>query len=159
MKDEIALERFFPYRVSRIADAVSQRFCRIYRAQYGLTVPEWRVLATLAQFKLMTAKEIGLHSGMHKTKVSRAIRECEQRRWVRRQVSPIDRRVESLRLTPEGRRAYASMVPKMLVCENDLLNELGRDQSKAVLIAFNKLEAMLGLDTRPTGRHVRSLDN
>lgn len=159
MKDEIALESFFPYRVNRIADAVSQRFCRVYRAQYGLTIPEWRVLATLAQFKLMTAKEIGLHSGMHKTKVSRAIKDCEHRRWIRRAISPIDRRVESLRLTSEGRRAYASMVPKMLICESDLLNELGLDQSKAVLSAFRKLEVVLGLDKRPTSMRTQPSDN
>jgi DNA-binding MarR family transcriptional regulator len=149
---EISLERFFPYRLNRIADAVSQRFRRIYRDRFGLTVPEWRVLATLGQFRLITAKEIGQHSGMHKTKVSRAIAEIERRRWLKRQTSAVDRREEILALTAEGRRAYASIVPGMLACERDLFAALGASHARSVLQAVQRLEAVLGLQA------ARSLD-
>jgi DNA-binding MarR family transcriptional regulator len=141
----IKLERFLPYRVTRIADAVSLRFRRIYRDRFGLTVPEWRVLATLGQFKLMTAKEIGRHSGMHKTKVSRAIVGIEQRRWLKRRPNPVDRREELLTLTLEGRRAYDAVVPGMLAGESDLLAALGMAQSKSVLAALDRLETVLDL--------------
>jgi DNA-binding MarR family transcriptional regulator len=149
---DIELERFFPYRLNRIADAVSQRFRRIYRDRFGLTVPEWRVLATLGQFRLITAKEVGQHSGMHKTKVSRAVAEIERRRWLKRQTSPVDRREEILMLTAEGRRAYASIVPGMLACERDLFAALGASHARSVLQAVRQLEAILGLKTQ------RSLD-
>jgi DNA-binding MarR family transcriptional regulator len=145
---EIKLEEFFPYRVNRIADAISLRFRKTYRDQFGLTIPEWRVLATLGQFKRTTAKEIGRHSGMHKTKVSRAIREIEQRRWLTRQVSAADRREEILMLTREGRRAYTSIVPGMLSNERALLDELGAASAKAVLVALERLERVLNLRDR-----------
>ena len=71
---KLQLEQFLPYRLNRIASAVSQDFRSIYGPNHDLTIPEWRVLATLGQFEELSAKEIGRHSSMHKTKVSRAVR-------------------------------------------------------------------------------------
>ena len=80
MEPEIlALESFLPYRLNRLADAVSREFSRIYRDRYGLTRPEWRLLATLGQYGTMTATAVGAHSAMHKTKVSRAVAALEKR--------------------------------------------------------------------------------
>ena len=66
----LALEAFLPYKLSRAAELVSLRFARIYKDHAGLTRPEWRILATLGQYGTLTAKAIGAHSSMHKTKVS-----------------------------------------------------------------------------------------
>ncbi|MDG2570854.1 MarR family winged helix-turn-helix transcriptional regulator, partial [Vibrio parahaemolyticus] len=71
---KLQLEQFLPYRLNRIASAVSQDFRSVYGPHLDLTIPEWRVLATLGQFEEMGAKAIGRHSAMHKTKVSRAVR-------------------------------------------------------------------------------------
>jgi DNA-binding MarR family transcriptional regulator len=112
MEHEIlALESFLPYRLNRLADAVSREFSRIYRDRYGLTRPEWRLLATLGQYGTMTATAVGAHSAMHKTKVSRAVAALEKRRWLTRSADEGDRRVEHLALTTEGLRAYREMVP------------------------------------------------
>ncbi|MFX7763927.1 MarR family transcriptional regulator, partial [Acinetobacter baumannii] len=92
----LSLERFLPYRLSRITSAVSLEFRTVYGAHHDLTVPEWRVLATLGQFEAMGAKAIGVHSSMHKTKVSRAVRALDERRWLKRHESDTDRREEIL---------------------------------------------------------------
>ncbi|MGO4837536.1 MarR family transcriptional regulator, partial [Rhizobiaceae sp. 2RAB30] len=55
----LALEDFLPYRLNRLADAVSREFQKIYKERHGLTRPEWRTLATLGQFGTMTATGIG----------------------------------------------------------------------------------------------------
>ena len=57
--DILILEDFLPYRLNRLAEAVSRDFSRIYRERYGLTRPEWRTLAALGQYGTMTAKQIG----------------------------------------------------------------------------------------------------
>jgi DNA-binding MarR family transcriptional regulator len=77
---KLQLEAFLPYRLNRLAAAVSQEFRSVYGPHHDLTIPEWRVLATLGQFEAMSAKAIGRHSAMHKTKVSRAVRALEERR-------------------------------------------------------------------------------
>jgi DNA-binding MarR family transcriptional regulator len=122
---KLQLEQFLPYRLNRIAAAVSQDFRSVYGPHHDLTIPEWRVLATLGQFEEMSAKAIGRHSAMHKTKVSRAVRALEERRWLRRRQSEEDRREEILTLTAQGERAYRQIVPKALAFERRLLEQLG----------------------------------
>src|SRR5918998_3071021 len=124
---KLELEHFLPYRLNRIASAVSQDFRSVYGPHHDLTIPEWRVLATLGQFEAMSAKDIGRHSTMHKTKVSRAVRALEERRWLRRRPSEEDRREEILSLTVHGRRVYKDIVPKALAFEHRILRELGPD--------------------------------
>lgn len=112
MSDDIlSLERFLPYRLNRLAEAVSRDFSRIYKERFGLTRPEWRLLATLGEHGTMTATEVGRHSAQHKTKVSRAVAALEQRRWLARSEDASDRRVERLALTKAGQDAYRELVP------------------------------------------------
>jgi DNA-binding MarR family transcriptional regulator len=108
------LERFLPYRLNVVAEAVSQALSRLYRQRYGIGVPEWRVLATLGQYRGMTAKQIGAHSRMHKTKVSRAVAGLEERGFLSREANPADMREVFLALTPEGDRIYRDLVPEVM---------------------------------------------
>ncbi|MBF9235536.1 MarR family winged helix-turn-helix transcriptional regulator [Microvirga alba] len=136
---KLALENFLPYRLNRIGAVVSQKFKSVYGAHHDLTIPEWRVLATLGQFEEMGAKAIGQHSSMHKTKVSRAVRALEERRWLRRRESDQDRREEILSLTTAGRRAYADIVPRAVAFEKQILLALGSDATK-LLASLDRLE-------------------
>lgn len=140
---KLALEDFLPYRLNRLAASVSQAFRAVYGPHHDLTVPEWRVLATLGQFETMSAKAIGAHSAMHKTKVSRAVRALEERRWLKRRESPDDRREEFLSLTPLGQQTYAEIVPRALAFEAQILDALGSDANR-LLATFRQLEAALG---------------
>lgn len=137
---KLALEHFLPYRLNRLSSAVSQQFRAVYGPHYDLTVPEWRVLATLAQFGSMTAKAIGQHSSMHKTKVSRAVRALEERRWLTRRACEQDRREENLSLTAPGLHAYGEIVPRALAFEASILAALG-SHADSLLEALALMEA------------------
>ena len=139
---KLELERFLPYRLNRISTAVSQEFRSVYGPHHDLTIPEWRVLATLGQFDRMGAKAIGAHSSMHKTKVSRAVRALEERRWLKRRESSEDRREEILTLTALGRRVYDDIVPRAIAFEKRLLSALG-PEAASLLSALDKLEQVL----------------
>jgi hypothetical protein len=101
--DALALEGFLPYRLARAAEIISRQFATLYRERHGLTRPEWRTLATIGQFKRITATEIGAHSSMHKTKVSRAIRALEDRNWITREIDQTDRRIDNPGIDPRRR--------------------------------------------------------
>lgn len=140
----LTLEAFLPYRLNRLASAVSLDFRGVYGPHHDLSVPEWRVLATLGQCEEMHAKAIGRHSAMHKTKVSRAVRALEQRRWLKRRENAEDRREELLALTSEGRKAYGQIIPKALEFEAGILARLGPD-AQNFLNALQAMEAMYGM--------------
>jgi len=140
--NKLSLEAFLPYRLARAGVAVSEAFRKIYGSDYDLTIPEWRVLATLGEMEEMSAKEIGAHSLMHKTKVSRAVRSLEERRWLKRRESETDRREEILQLTPLGRRTYDDIVPRARAFEAKVADALGADE-EAFLRALGRLEKTL----------------
>lgn len=99
----LSLDTFLPYRLNRLAEATSDQIRPIYRDLYGLNRPEWRTLIVLHHLRSATATQICQHSNQHKTKVSRAVHALEQRRWLRREITPNDRRSEILSLTEAGR--------------------------------------------------------
>ena len=70
--DVLVLEEFLPYRLAVLATIVSQGFARLYSEQFGISIPEWRVIAMLGQHGTLTSKEIGERTHMHKTMVSGA---------------------------------------------------------------------------------------
>ena len=136
----IELENFLPYRLSRISEAVSHDFSRIYRNRHGMTRPEWRVLASVAQYDGITARDICRHSAQHKTKVSRAVSRLEQRRWLVRTTAPDDRRVEYLSLTPAGRLAYRELAQHMADHHAALMASLGAVGAGEIEHALDRLE-------------------
>ena len=144
--DVLILDDFLPYRLNRLADAVSRELATLYKERYGLTRPEWRTLATLGQFGTMTATAVSRHSAMHKTKVSRAVAELERRRWLTRKADPADRRVEHLGLTAAGRKVYRELVPIARDFEARFLAKVdGRDRL-TIPKALSLLEQAAGLD-------------
>ena len=147
MEPEILdLENFLPYRLYRLADAISREFAGIYKDTHGLTRPEWRTLSGLGQHGTMTATALGEQSAMHKTKVSRAVAELERRRWLTRTPDENDRRVEHLSLTRAGLAAYAEMVPLAKAFERGLLAKLSAVERAAIAEGLAALEEALGKD-------------
>ena len=60
----------------------------------------------------MTGKAIGAHTHMHKTKVSRAVAQLEERKFVARKANRADLREAFLSLTPAGRAVYEELAPR-----------------------------------------------
>lgn len=141
--DTLALEGFMPYRLARAAEIVSRKFAALYRDRHGLTRPEWRTLATIGQFGRVTATEIGAHSSMHKTKVSRAIRALEQRKWLTRTPDTADRRIEHIELTREGRRHYRDLAEMARGFEARMFETLGQAGADRLEAGISAIEAKL----------------
>jgi DNA-binding MarR family transcriptional regulator len=107
----LKLDEFLPHQLNVLSSLVSQALTRVY-AQYGIGIPEWRVLLSLGQYGVMTGKAIGARTHMHKTKVSRAVAALERRKLLPRRVNRSDLREAFLSLTPAGRAAYEELAPR-----------------------------------------------
>lgn len=150
MSAPFELETFLPYRLNRAAELISLSFAREYKQRFQMTRPEWRTLAALGSVGRMTATEIGAHSNMHKTKVSRAVHALEQRRWLKRLEDDADRRIEHLELTSLGRKSYGEMAALAHTYQASLEQALGQG-------AIDRIEAGLAevekaLLAQPAGR-------
>jgi DNA-binding MarR family transcriptional regulator len=136
---QLLLDDFLPYRLNVAAAKVSEGLARVYSARFGLDIPGWRVLATLGQFGRATAKAIGEHSQMHKTKVSRALMQLQARGLVERALNPQDMREAFIALTEAGVAIYGEIVPLALAYESDLLAALDEKQRRQLDIILARL--------------------
>ncbi|HSP51027.1 MAG TPA: MarR family transcriptional regulator [Pseudolabrys sp.] len=135
----LKLEEFLPYRLNICANLVSEALSRVYGERYKIGLPEWRVLVTLGQFGMMTAKAIGIHSHMHKTKVSRAVALLERRKLVVRRANRADRREAFLSLNVAGREVYSELAPMALEFARRLLETVVAADRCALDRALKKL--------------------
>jgi DNA-binding MarR family transcriptional regulator len=135
----LRLDDFLPYRLNVCANMVSNALSAIYSDRYQIGVPEWRILVTLGEFGMMTAKAIGIHSHMHKTKVSRAVAMLERRKLVVRRANRDDLREAFLSLTPAGREIYNDLAPSALEFARQLMETIDPDDRAALVRALKKL--------------------
>ncbi len=139
------LPGFVPFRLNRLAVAVSNHLSVIYRERFELDIPEWRVLVTVGPERGCTAQFIAGSTRMHKTRVSRAIAHLEKRGLLERASSTDDRRAMELQLTKTGRRMYQDLVPLALERERTLLANLSKEELQGLLAGLARLEEILEL--------------
>jgi DNA-binding MarR family transcriptional regulator len=112
-----------PYRLSYSANVVSEAIAQQYSVIFNLTIPEWRVVAHVAEQSGITQQEIGQRTRMDKVTVSRATIALAARGFVSRSKNSADRRSRLLTLTPAGRRLYAAIAPKALELERAVFGQ------------------------------------
>jgi DNA-binding MarR family transcriptional regulator len=118
------LENFLPYRLSVLSNTVSGAIAAAYFAHFGLSIPEWRVMAVLAANPGLSAAEVTARTAMDKVAVSRAVGTLLSAGRLRRTMAKNDRRRTHLELTRSGARVYAQVVPVALNYERHLVSAL-----------------------------------
>lgn len=136
----LALEKFLPYRLSVLANRVSNAIARDYAGRFGITVPEWRVMAVLGRFGADTATGLCDHTAMDKVTVSRATTRLLSRKLVSRKTDPDDRRRTIFDLSPAGQDIHDQIVPVALSHETQLLEGLDKTERKQLDGLLTKLQ-------------------
>lgn len=136
---EFNLEDFLPYRLSVTANRVSRLFARRYSDDFGLTIPEWRVMAMVGLNGTMSPSTVGERTAMDKVKVSRAAASLVARGLLKQAPDPTDGRGRLLSLTRKGVATHRGMVPLARELEVQLANGLGRTEWGVLLKALSRL--------------------
>jgi DNA-binding MarR family transcriptional regulator len=139
----IRLERFLPYRLAVLSHRLSEALAAIYETGHGLSTPQWRVMAAVADRPGRTAQDVVRMTPMEKATVSRAVSALIARGFLKREADARDGRASRLVLTAAGEAAYAEIAPRILAAEAELTAALPAE-TKAQLLAL--LDA---LDERP----------
>ncbi len=123
---DFKLDSFLPYQLSVLAAQVSREFSAIYREKFGISVPEWRVVAHLSQTdKPVSVREIFQKVDMDKSKVSRAATRLAGRGYVVKTRNRADGRLVELKLSAPGRELIREMTPIADEFERRVLAQLG----------------------------------
>ncbi|MDB5431663.1 MAG: MarR family transcriptional regulator [Caulobacter sp.] len=121
--ESLVLDDYLPYRLSVASNAVSKLIARAYEDRFGLSIPQWRLMAVLAEQPL-TQQAIVTRTAMDKVTVSRAARGLAMRHLVGRTAHADDGRSHHLALTLEGQRLHTEIAPLALAYEAALLSGL-----------------------------------
>ncbi len=139
----LSLDRFLPYRLSFTSNAVSEQIARAYRTLFGLSIPEWRVIAVLAEQNGMTQQQLCARTGMDKVTVSRAAVALSRRALVERRPNPGDGRSRLLSLTQGGRALHGQIVPKALEMERAIFACLDADERDRLGAYLLRIDAQI----------------
>lgn len=119
------LDEFLPYRVNVLAGRLSREFATRYRARFGISIPEWRVVAHLSQSGRVSVRDIHARVDMDKSKVSRAAARLEAAGYLEKRVNPADRRLVELSLSARGQAMMAELAGVAEAYQRELLARLG----------------------------------
>jgi DNA-binding MarR family transcriptional regulator len=128
----IDLDRFLPYRLSVLSNLVSGAIADAYQRRFGLSIPEWRVLAVLARYPGLSAAEVAERTRMDAVAVSRAVARLLAAGRLRRATSRDDRRRSVLTVSAAGLAVYREVAPIALGYERELLAALGPEARAAL---------------------------
>jgi DNA-binding MarR family transcriptional regulator len=142
MSDEqpLVLQEFLPYRLSVLSNRLSAAIAEMYSRPFGLSIPEWRVMAVLALDSGLSAAEVAERTAMDKVAVSRAVARLLSTGRARRETAAGDRRRSVLGLTAEGRRIYRRIAPALRSYEAKLLAGFGAAELQRLDGLLRRLE-------------------
>ncbi len=140
-----------PVPIAAQVEAV-RAFNRFYTQRIGvldpylgseLSLTQVRVLYELAHREQPTASELRRDLGLDAGYLSRILRRFEHRGWLERAASPADARQSLLRLTADGRRAYAPLQKKSRGEAARLLSALAGPQREQLIAAMAQVRQLL----------------
>ena len=143
----LRLDAFLPYRLSVASNAVSTRISASYRKRFGLKVPEWRLIAILAEGSEMTPQALGNAARIDKISVSRAAAALIERGLIVARDNPGDGRSHLLALTSNGRSLYTEIAPLALAMEAELLASFSDEERTLLDALLRRIEAAAGANS------------
>lgn len=136
----LQLGDYLPYRLSVAANAVSQLIARAYEDRFGLKIPQWRLIAALADEGALTPQALCERTVMDKVTVTRAAQALVKRGLAGREPHARDGRSHRLRLTRAGEELHRLVAPLALAYEEQLLAGIGAHEVEQLKVQLRQLQ-------------------
>jgi DNA-binding MarR family transcriptional regulator len=139
----LGFEDFLSFRLGRLNTLVQREMTQRYLEPFGLTHPEWRVLARLARHDSIEMRELTRVSLMDKAAISRAVDVLLGKGLAERHEHPAHAKRRIVAITPAGRRTMRKVQPHAMREQAALLRILSADERSAFGAAIAKLTQAL----------------
>lgn len=141
MSAQLRLDRFVPYLLSVTSNRVSDHIASAYGSLFGLTIPEWRLIAVIAEAPSLTQAELGERTRMDKVTVSRAAIALAGRGLVTRAPHTGDKRSHLLSLSDAGRALYEQVAPKAMELERRIMGRFAPEEIAQFTSMLRRIDA------------------
>lgn len=139
--DPSFVDDYLPALLAQASQLISAEFHKVVR-ENGFSVPEWRVLATLAGGEALSTGLLAQVSVTKGPTATRLLDRMEDRGQVQRLDDPDDRRVTLVRITPEGQRTVAHLIALAKEHERRVLDPFGLQRSEQLKSMLRQLVAL-----------------
>jgi len=131
-------KNYLPYLLARASQVVSGEFHESLK-QWGLSVPEWRVLACLVDQEGLAVTELAAMSIMKQPRLTKLLDRMEAQNLVLRRPDARDRRRVLIHPTPEGRARVAPVLEAAKTHEAGILAPFTSDERALIKHALDLL--------------------
>jgi len=135
----LQLEHFLPYRLSILSNTISQAIADDYQRRHDISMTEWRVMAVLARYAGLSAREVAERTAMDKVAVSRALARLVEAGRVDRAVHDNDKRRSVLNLSGAGWAIHDEVAPMARAREREVLAKLDAEERVWLTRILDKL--------------------
>jgi DNA-binding MarR family transcriptional regulator len=147
---------FLTFQLIRLANAAKSNVTRRYLADFGLSVPEWRLLAMTIRFQPVRFSELVANSSMDKGQASRTLHGMIKRGYIATKSPTAGTRKAGdtaavpviLTVTAKGRALYKRVLPVAQRNQARLLQKLTRDERRTLHSVLSKLFSAIGTQER-----------
>jgi DNA-binding MarR family transcriptional regulator len=149
-ENQTRLSDFIPYRMAITSNAVSTIIADEYRSQFGLTIPEWRIMAVLGDAGPLTQRDLVRATLMDKVAVNRASKVLEERALVRRDPNAADGRSHYLALTDAGAAMHGQIWPQAIAAYEKIFSAFSPKDTQKLNALLDKLSAAVRMTESTT---------
>lgn len=153
----LRVNEFPTFHLLRLASVAKACVSREYLEPSGLSVPEWRLLATVANFSPLPFSDITTMTTMDKGQVSRTLRSAQGKGLVTTELVSTDRRAAAegvasssisrvvVSITPAGRELYAQVMPVAQRYQAALIGLMSNEERRVMLDVLQRLYRHMAL--------------
>ncbi len=141
MREPKSVADLLTFRLLRLSNTLGLYSNRRYRRQFGVTLPEWRVMSIIALRDTTTARDISRALATDKGWVGLSVESLGRRGYVKRASDKEDTRRTLLSLTEEGREVHDAIMSNARRRQRRLLAALPDGATDTLVASLDRLQA------------------
>ena len=143
------IEQLETYQLAAIGHRTSRSVSELFSEDFGLQVPDWRILVILSGVDFLSFKEVVERTGMDKSRVSRAHVRLQKAGLVLVSKGPFDNRTLVMKLSTKGENVCKLLIPKIEERNQWLLNALSTEEQASFATILEKLSLRVKVLDKP----------
>jgi DNA-binding MarR family transcriptional regulator len=132
------VDDYLPALLGQASHLIQSEFHAVVKAR-GLSISEWRVLATLASGRPMTTGKLAEVSLTKGPTATRMLDRMQARGQVERMAHSVDRRITLVRITAEGKRKVSRLIALAKEHERRVLEPLGSERAAELKATLRRI--------------------
>lgn len=133
------LNNYFPFYLGTIANKWATTSSKLYLAEYGIGISEWRVLASIFSLGEASSLDVVNLISMDAGAVSRAVSRLESKGYITPVEGRFRGRTKPYMLAESGNRVYDAISETALKREKFLLSDLTKREQKELIEMMKKI--------------------